>query len=131
MDKWWEPKFLLDALLALGAAVLASLAWLRRPGERASESVSALRADLQALRSERTSDTAAAMRASEAIADLRADLQTLHAQSGTLMDGLRLEITRLLERQAAQESVIVKMQQQQDKRIERLEDFFMQNFRKD
>ncbi|WP_310609220.1 hypothetical protein [Limnohabitans sp.] len=41
---------------------------------------------------------------------------------------MRIDMTRLLERQAAQESVIVKMQMQQDKRIERLEDFFMAHF---
>lgn len=48
--------------------------------------------------------------------------------AGADVAALRIELTKLMERQAAQESVIVKMQMQQDKRIERLEDFFMAHF---
>lgn len=48
--------------------------------------------------------------------------------AGNAVNEMRIEMTKLLERQAAQESVIVKMQMQQDKRIERLEDFFMAHF---
>lgn len=48
--------------------------------------------------------------------------------AGAAVGEMRIELARLHERIASQESVIVKLQQQQDKRLDRLEDFFMSHF---
>lgn len=56
------------------------------------------------------------------------DLSEQRRQTQNELATLKVLVTQLQERQAAQESVIVKMQAQQERRIERVEDFFMMHF---
>jgi hypothetical protein len=101
-----DPKLWLDALQWLVMIVLAIVAYTRRPGEEASSTLSTITVRLAHI-----------------------DEKLSAFPSRQEITQLQMQVAAFNERMDAQDSVIVTLQKEHARRLERMEDFFLLNFR--
>lgn len=101
-----DPKFWLDALQWVVTIALAIIAYTRRPGEEATSTLAGITVRLAHI-----------------------DEKLSAFPSRQEITQLQMQFAALNERMDAQDSVIVTLQKEHARRLERMEDFFLLNFR--